>query len=378
MRILQLGRYDFAEIQGGVQFYADSLAQELRKSIVVDQLVSSIHPRTRVKMEEKGIKVLVACYGHFQSVPVSPGLLFWIWKLVLKNKYDLIHLNFPDPLGMLAAMFLPKKIPIVVTWHADVIRQKWALKFYLPVLKYFMKRVKRIFVATPYHLDSCPQLKELGLDQLVEIVPMGIDPKLWELSPQAVDEMEKIRKQFAGRFVLLAVGRHIYYKGFEYLLKAMEKLPNCHLILAGSGPLTRSYQQQIRESGINDRVSFPGLLTPVSLVAHYHACDLFCFPSVDKTEAYGYAQLEAMMCGKPVLSTRLNNGVNYLNLDQETGFVVAPKDSQAIVDAVLNIQSHPELTSKFGKQSKARALSEFTIEKMAKRVLAHFQNLAQS
>jgi rhamnosyl/mannosyltransferase len=278
---------------------------------------------------------------------------------------------------MMAALFLPKKIPIAVTWHSDVIRQKWALKLYLPILKYFMKRVKMVLVATPYHLESCPQLKGLKMDHLVQVVPMGIEPELWEETPEVQEETEKIRSQYPEKFLLLAVGRHIYYKGFEYLVTAMEKLPNCHLLLAGNGPLTNSYKHKLELAQIQDRVSFVGLISEEKLPSYYYACDTFCFPSVDKTEAYGYAQLEAMMCGRPVISTRLENGVNYLNLDKITGLIVPPKDVDALVQAVSLLQSSPEVLKKYGGQAKERALSEFTAEKMGARVLALFRKLAQ-
>jgi glycosyltransferase involved in cell wall biosynthesis len=376
MRILQFGRYDFSELQGGVQFYADSLSAELRKSIVVDQLVSSIHPQTKVKLQPNGVKIAVASYGILASVPLSPAMIYWGWRLIFKNKYDLIHLNFPDPLAMFVAWFLPKKIPIVVTWHSDVIRQKWALKVYLPLLKRFMKRVSKIFVATPYHLGSCPQLADLKMDSLVEVVPFGIDPEKWKESEEIQGEAKKLRDQFPQKFLLLAVGRHVYYKGFEFLLKALESLPNCHLLLAGTGPLTNKYKSQLKEAKIEDRVSFVGLVSEEKLSVLYHACDVFCFPSVDKTEAYGYAQLEAMMCGRAVISTRLNNGVNYLNMDSQTGFVVPIKDSQSIEEAINKLVSNRDLLKEFSENAKKRAMGEFTIQKMGERMLAQFRKLS--
>ena len=108
------------------------------------------------------------------------------------------------------------------------------------------------------------------------------------------------------------------------------------------------------EKGISDRVVFLGKLSDADLVDHYHACDLFCLPSVEKTEAFGIVQLEAMACGKPVVSTDLPTGVPFVNLHETTGIVVPPKDAEALARAMRSILEDDSLASRFGEAGRRR------------------------
>lgn len=363
MRVLQFGRYDFDQTKGGVQFYAELIARYMGPDVQMDQLVSGAGPRTLVKQTTNGMKVAVASFGLFASVPISPTFFYWAWKLLRTRDYQVLHLNFPDPLSLLTVLLLAPRQPVVVTWHADIVRQKRLVKFYQPLVRYFMKRVSRVLVATPRHLESCPQLQEMKMESRLTVTPFGIEEKRFELTEERKQKVAQLREKYKGSFLLFAMGRHVYYKGFEYLIDAMKELPNCHLVLGGSGPLT----EELKARSDQSRISFVGSLSFEDLVVHLHACDLFCFPSVDKTEAFGYAQVEAMICGKAVVGSDLQNGVSFVNLNEETGLTVPPRDVAALVKAIRRLQENPDLLQKLSQQAQARALREFTAQKTADR-----------
>ncbi|MEZ0393232.1 MAG: glycosyltransferase [Pseudobdellovibrionaceae bacterium] len=375
LRILQLGRFDFSEEKGGVQFYAESLFQFSPKEVVIDQLVSARGPKTKVQALGNRLKVSVATYGTWLSVPFSPLIFFWVWRLVWSRNYDLIHLNFPDPLGMLATWFLPKKIPRVVTWHSDVIRQKKALRWYMPMVQAYMQKVSKILVATPMHLSSCPQLKSLKMDPKIQVIEFGLDPSKWDLSPANQASVQALRRQYPQKLLLFTFGRHVYYKGYEYLIESLKDLKNVHLWLGGSGPLTEALKDQAEKQNVNDKITFLGKIPDEDIPIFLHACDIFCFPSVDTSEAFGYAQLEAMMCGKPVISGDLKNGVNYVNINGETGLAVPPRDAKALAAAIQKLQADPELRDKLGKSAKVRANELFTVQRMVEKTLKAFEKL---
>jgi len=375
MRVLQLGRYDFEEEKGGVQFYAELLARHIGPEVQVDQLVSAMKPQTRVVKLADRLKVAVASYGLFASVPLSPGIFTWTRKLLGMKKYDLIHLNFPDPLALLATLFLPKKIPIVVTWHSDIVRQKFLLKFYQPMVRSFMKKVDRVIVATPRHVESCEQLRELGMQAKTVVIPFGIEEWQFDLKPGMQEKMDQIRAKHSNQFLLFSFGRHVYYKGFSYLVEAMKDLPGCHLILGGTGPLTEELKAQAQALGVQNRIDFIGQIPFQDLPVYLRACDLFCFPSVDPSEAFGYAQIEAMVCGKAVVGCDLKNGTNFVNLDGQTGIIVPPRNSKALAEAILKLQNNRELLKKLSLQAQSRALQEFTAKKTAERTAELFRSL---
>jgi rhamnosyl/mannosyltransferase len=374
MRVLQFGRYDFDQTKGGVQFYAELIARYIGPDVEMDQLVSGETPYTQIKKTSVGTKVAVASFGLLASVPISPTFFYWAWKLLRSRHYQVLHLNFPDPLSLLAVLLLRPRQPIVVTWHADIVKQKRLIQFYQPLVRLFMKRVAKVLVATPRHLESCPQLQELHVENRLIVTPFGIEEGRFALTPERARKVAELRDKYKGRFLLFAMGRHVYYKGFEYLIEAMNDLSNCHLLLGGSGPLT----DELKRRSDLSKIDFLGSLSFEDLVVHLHACDLFCFPSVDKTEAFGYAQVEAMVCGKAVVGSDLQNGVSFVNLNEETGLTVPPRDAKALVQAIERLQKDPVLLGKLSRQAQSRALREFTAQKTADRTKQVYFDLVRS
>ena len=119
-----------------------------------------------------------------------------------------------------------------------------------------------------------------------------------------------------------------------------------------------------RELGISDRVRFAGEVSHEELAALYHACDVFVLPSITRAEAFGYVQLEAMACARPVVSTRVPSGVAWVNRDGVTGLTVAPGDVEALARAIAALTADPDLARRMGAAGRDRVLSEFTMARM--------------
>ena len=93
---------------------------------------------------------------------------------------------------------------------------------------------------------------------------------------------------------------------------------DAELWIGGHGPLTKTLMQLARDLGLAEREKAVGFIPDPLLVAYYETCDVFCMPSVERSEQFGLVQLEAMYCSKPVVTTRLGTGVEYVTLDGET------------------------------------------------------------
>ena len=190
---------------------------------------------------------------------------------------------------------------------------------------------------------------------------------------------DKLRACYPGRKIIFAVGRHVYYKGFEYLIRAMMAVrQDTLLILGGTGPLSGDLKTLAATEGVENRIVFAGRIPDEELPAYYHAADVFCLPSVEPSEAFGLVQVEAMACGKPVVCCELGNGVSYVNQHEVTGFVVPPRDPVALAEALNRLLDSGELRQKMGEAGRARAENEFTLERMWQDTLAIYQRVAGS
>jgi rhamnosyl/mannosyltransferase len=161
------------------------------------------------------------------------------------------------------------------------------------------------------------------------------------------------------------VGRHVYYKGFDVLIRALRAV-DAELWIGGRGPMTESYQQSARDAGVVDRVRFLGFIPDAELVAYYDACDVFCMPSTERAEQFGLVQLEAMHCGKPAVATRLGTGVEYVTLDEVTGLLVEPGNESALAQA-LNRLLATRSSARLGEAGRRRVTEEFSVRRWSTR-----------
>lgn len=372
MNILHFGKFYQGPDAGGVEAYVDTLLKGLGQSNSVVNLVAN----SACKMAEcdTGYShvVEVPSLGKLLSTSLCPTMPYHTWRLNKQHAFDIVHLHFPDPMSHVSSYFLPKNVKRVVTWHSDIVRQKSLVKWYQPFLKNFMRQVDAVFVTNPVE-GAFPQLMECIDDpKKIHVVPIGIDVEKF-LSPD-VNAVEKLKIQYA-KPIIFALGRHVAYKGFEYLIRAMVEVPDAVLILGGKGPLTPELKNLAQTLGIQDRVFFPGRIEERDLVNYYTAAEIFCLPSIERNEAYGIVQLEAMACGKPVVCYELNNGVTFVNQHEKTGLVVPVKDVTALARALNRLLQDNTLRSRLGEYARQRVMHEFADKTMIDHIMTIYSHI---
>jgi glycosyltransferase involved in cell wall biosynthesis len=289
-----------------------------------------------------------------------------------------VHLHLPNPLAHIASLLLPKSVKRVITWHSDIIKQKRLLSIYLPFLRRFVSSVDAVIAATSAHFTSSTQIPVDYPASKRHVIPYGrdfTDLALTSATTQLCESLKvRAKETSASGHIIFALGRHVYYKGFDVLIAAMQCI-DAQLIIGGDGPLKAELQQQAERLGVAHKVTFTGSIEEAELAAYFNACDVFCLPSVEQSEAFGLVQLEAMACGKPVVCTQLNNGVNVVNQAGVTGLAVPVRDAAALAEALNTLLNDDALRSKLGQQAKAHAISGYSLTAMSNSHVALYTSL---
>ena len=373
MRVLQFGRF-WNEQYGGVERHVALLGKGLAaQGIDVVNLVANVGLPSRDETAARYQLIQAWSFGMAFGTALSPALVLKALALHRQEPFDLFHLHFPDPLSHLTSMMLPRNVPRVITWHSDIIRQKRLLAFYKPFLRRIARQASALVAATQAHFDASTQIpKDIPANRR-HVIPYGLDYTPLASSPRTASLSAALRARAQGRGVVFALGRHVYYKGFEVLIEAMQHI-DAFLILGGDGPLRPKLEQQADALGVGDRIFFSGRIPEEELAAYFHACDVFCLPSVEQSEAFGLVQLEAMACGKPVVCTQLNNGVNVVNVHGQTGFAVPAGDPLALGYCLAWLLQDDALRHKIGEQALAHTCS-YSVPTMTASHIKLYQDL---
>jgi glycosyltransferase involved in cell wall biosynthesis len=174
--------------------------------------------------------------------------------------------------------------------------------------------------------------------------------------------------------LIISVGRLGYYKGFEYLIRAMAKVRG-KLLIIGDGPLRRKLCDLTNELGLGEKVIFAGEIQNEEMTPYYHAADVFALASIARTEAFGIVQIEAMAAGTPVVNTALDSGVPSVSLHEQTGLTVPPGDPDALAAALNRLLDNEALRHSLGAAARLRARAEFALETMLSRTMSLYESV---
>ncbi|MBI4831274.1 MAG: glycosyltransferase, partial [Candidatus Lindowbacteria bacterium] len=335
MKILHVYKDYYPPVVGGIEKHIAQLCNYFKQKHEVTVLVCNRRPFTSIENVDGVTVIKVGQVGRLQSAPLAPTFPLWLRRL----EADIVHFHMPNPTCEFSYLLAGSPGTMVVTYHSDIIRQELLLRFYRPFLQRFLARARVIMPTSSIYADTSPFLREVR--SKCQVVPLGIDTHMIESAGSRLGpEIGKLHNIFGPDFILF-VGKIRYYKGLQFLIEAMPKI-NVPLVVVGSGPMEDDLRALAANYGVADKTHFVGELTEDDLWVFYHACSLLVLPSVYRSEAYGLVQLEAHACAKPVVSTRLGTGVEFVNMDGKTGLVVPPADSAALAGAINELLGDPE------------------------------------
>jgi len=349
IRIIQLGKF-YPPVTGGMESYLFELVTSLVGANKYSLAVIAFSNGNLSVVERLGswaFLVRAKAIFNFRSLPVSVKYIQFCARIFSTG--DVIHVHFPNPIAALALTIFRPRVPIVIHWHSDIVRQKILKYLVFPLQLYCLRRASRILVTSFEYQSASKDLRKFQ-HKCVEL-PITISDLKSEFYEYSVRQRAE-----SSKFVVLSIGRLVDYKGFEFLIRSLRYLSaDFQIKIVGDGPAYNCLLQEGADFVKSGQLVFLGNLSEQEKAKEIANSDVFCLPSTNRCEAFGVVLLEAMQLSKPLVTTKIKgSGVNWVNQDNETGLIVQPQNPKELADAFEYLRSRPELIEKFGVNARKR------------------------
>jgi D-inositol-3-phosphate glycosyltransferase len=311
------------------------------------------------------------------------------------GRYDLIHGNFWMSGWVAAELGLRWCTPTVQIFHATGVtklREQGAADTSpsgrIEVEKAVVGAVDRLIAQCPAERDEL--LADYGArEDQIALIPSAVD--IDRFRPVARSAARRTLEIDPSAEIIVYVGRIVPRKDVRNVIQALARL-TARRVGAGTATLPSLFivggetQQPdpvatpeigvlralAAEHGVLDQVRFVGRRQPDELHLWYAAADVAV--TTPWYEPFGLTPLEAMACGTPVIGSRVG-GIAFTVADGETGFLVPPRDPDALSTRLEEILRDPARRVRMGQAGRARVLDSFTWQQVAMRTAALYDDL---
>ena len=233
--------------------------------------------------------------------------------------------------------------------------------------------VSKVFCVSEF---VCRCLRDRGLlpEERFDVLYNGVD-----LERPATGEGKDaaFRQRFdipSHRLVVSQVGQLIPEKGVDDFLEAAElalkKNPNLHFVLAGDGSHRDHYVQLAERLGLDEHITFTGLVEDLFSDGLFDASDIVCQVSRWQ-EAFGLTIAEAMSASKPVIGTRVG-GIPELISDGGSGYVIERGNVNDLADRVLSLSEDTDLRMTMGENGRRRCAEKFNVVEQVRKLISAY------
>jgi rhamnosyl/mannosyltransferase len=357
LRVVHVYKDVYPPTVGGIEKHIDTLRRAM-PDVTSHVLVAARRPRTSLGRVGTGVEVRVAELGRVLSVPFAPTFPGWLQRI----EADLIHVHMPHPLGELAALLKADGRPVVVSYHADIVRQARLLPAYRLLAGACLDRAAAIVAGSHRVVETSPILSPYAATTTV--VPYAVDTGRY--SPAAVSDSARLalRERYGRRPLVLSIGRLVYYKGFEDLIAAA-RVVDASFVIVGGGPL------EARLRALSDElpnVHLVGAVDEEEIPRYLAAADCFVLASTSRAESFGIATLEAQSMGVPAVVTDVGTGTLEAIVPAETGVVASPGDPRSLARAIRHVLDDDGRRRAMGAAGRARVLRDHGAVLQAERI----------
>ena len=294
------------------------------------------------------------------------------WKLarLLKERQpDILHAHDAHAVAIaaLAMSFVRTSIPTRVVASRRVIFQLGQNIF----SRWKYRQVDRFICASSFIRTV---LADDGISPTrLDVVYEGIDLVNLETAPRV--NLHEIFSLPEGAPIVGNVGALDPDKGQRYLIKAAQlvirKIPNAQFLIVGQGVLEETLRQQIKSLNLEKHVLLTGFRSDV--LSLQKGFNVFVMSSL--SEGLGTSVIDAMACGRPVVSTNVG-GLPELVDPGKTGQLVSPHDPRSLAEAILSILQDKTLQVRYGHAASRRARQLFSADRMIDETVEVYHRMA--
>ena len=352
MRVLHIYRTYFPDAQGGLQEAIRQICLASSNYGVqskVFTLSPSPHP-VEINAEE-GLIVRSRSWWAPASCDLG-GLNALNQFNVLAKWADVIHFHYPWPFADLLHLLSRSKKPALLTYHSDIVKQKTIDKFYAPLRHYMLNSMDAIVATSPIYAQSSPVLKKYLNSPKLKMIPLGIVEREHGFNNPKQEDAYLAKLNLQEKPYLLFLGVLRYYKGLHTLVGAANDI-SCMIVIAGSGPQEDALKKEAVALGVAN-ISFIGEVTEFEKSVLLKHCQALILPSHVRSEAFGMVLIEAAMHSKPMISCEISSGTSFVNIDNSTGYVIRPENSEQLAKAANALLANPTQAKSFGKKARKR------------------------
>jgi len=307
---------------------------------------------------EADVRVKGAIYPMTPVVFISSFLA--LWRLTGRIKFDIMHGHWVIPNGPVAAIVARlRRLPLVISLHGSDVFMAEQSGLLAGVARRCFRRASAITMPSE---DLRQRVISLGAPaSRCHLVPYGVDPNQFTRIEGAAPLLRKQLGLPREAPVVFSVGRMVYKKGFEYLIRAapaiLREHPDARIVLAGGGDLEERLISLVKQLGVEDSVIMPGFVSRDKLPLYFSGCDLFVLPSVvdqqGNVDGLPNTLLEAMASARAVVATDVA-GIPLAVKDGENGLLVPEKQPGELAAAINLLLRAPELRVQYGEAGRRR------------------------
>lgn len=359
LRIVHLGKF-YPPEYGGIESVTEALAEDHAAQGNDVKVICFRRSEYKTLCSSTGPKIRrYKMRGFVASQPLSLGYVLDGLRSVCKA--DIAHIHTPNLLGSLVAILTPRRVKVVLHWHADIENKGILGRLVYPIEQLALRRADAVVCTSEPYLMASASLR-FWRDK-TRIIPIGIshvDVQIGECSGSSP-------------FVLF-VGRLVPYKGLSVLIEASTKMrSDAPIVVVGSGPLLADLKAQARLMGVESRIEFHGRVDDTTLMSLFANASVFCLPSINRLEAFGVVLLEAMRAGCPVVASDIpGSGVSWVN---KAGLSFPVGDSTELARQLDEVLGSAVLRKSLSKNARGRFTAFFTRRLMSQRFMILYQEL---